>query len=162
MIFDFASPEGPLALVYQASEATYQKANNWKLSTAVAIPAATMAYFTLSAPYWPVYPMLFLPVAYNLYDLAQLKLIVYKTEVYKMWLYQNGDQILVQTFDGMFHRMNIIDNDEHEIVENKDHLVFVMNNSGREYLLRNKNCPKIDYDIIDRLMKGIRVDTQKF
>ena len=58
--------------------------------------------------------------------------------------------------------MNIIDNDEHEIVENKDHLVFVMNNSGREYLLRNKDCAKIDYDMIDRVMKGIRIDTLKF
>jgi hypothetical protein len=69
---------------------------------------------------------------------------------------------LVQTYDGMLHRMNIIDNDEHEIVENKDHLVFVMNNSGREYLLSNKDCKKIDYDLVDRLMKGIRVETLKF
>jgi hypothetical protein len=62
----------------------------------------------------------------------------------------------------MLHRMNVIDNNEHEIVENKDQLVFVMNNSGREYLLSNKNCLRIDYDLLDRLMKGIRVDTLKF
>lgn len=62
----------------------------------------------------------------------------------------------------MFHRLNIIDNQEHEIVENKDHLVFVMNNSGREYLVANKNCAVIDYDLIDRIMKGISVDTLKF
>jgi hypothetical protein len=62
----------------------------------------------------------------------------------------------------MLHRMNIIDNEEHEIVENKDHLVFVMNNSGREYLIANKNTVKIDYDLIDRIMKGISIDTLKF
>lgn len=86
-------------------------------------------------------------------------MIVFKTEVYKLWVYKNGNQILVQTYDGMLHRLNVIDNNEHEIVENKDHLVFVMNNSGREYLLANKNCAKIDYDMIDRLMKGVCIDT---
>jgi hypothetical protein len=59
----------------------------------------------------------------------------------------------------MLHRLNIIDNYEHEIVENKDHLVFVMNNSGREFLVANKNCVKLDYDLVDRIMKGICIDT---
>ena len=162
LLFDFASPEGPLALLYHASDANYKRENNWKISVGVAIPATTLAYYTLGAAYWWAYPMLFLPVVFNLYDLANLKLMIQKTEVYKMWLYQNGDQILVQTFDGMFHRMNIIDNDEHLIVEKKDHLKFVMINSGRKYLLSNKNCIKIDYDMVDRLMKGVRVDTLKF
>jgi hypothetical protein len=160
--FGFASPEGPLALIYEASDAYYKRANNWKLSTAAALPAAGLAYYSLGAAYMWAYPMLFLPAVFNLYDFAKLNLIVYKTEVHRMWLYQNGDQVLVQTYDGMLHRMNIIDNNEHEIVENKDHLVFVMNNSGREYLLSNKDCKVIDYDLVDRLIKGIRVDTLKF
>jgi hypothetical protein len=62
----------------------------------------------------------------------------------------------------MLHRLNIIDNQEHEIVENKDHLVFVINNSGRPFLVANKSCVKIDYDIIDRVMKGICIQTEKF
>jgi hypothetical protein len=160
--FGFASPEGPLALIYEASDAYYKRANNWKLSTAAALPAAGLAYYSLGAAYMWAYPMLFLPAIFNLYDFAKLHFIVYKTEVRRMWLYQNGDQVLVQTYDGMLHRMNIIDNNEHEIVENKDHLVFVMNNSGREYLLSNKDCKVIDYDLVDRLIKGIRVDTLKF
>ena len=151
-----------MALVYQSSDNFYKRAQNWKISTMVAFPASTLAYYTLGHQFWWAYPMLFLPSLFNLYDLAKLKLIVFKTEVYKVWLYQNGDQLLAQTYDGMLHRLNIIDNNEHEIVESKDHLVFVMNNSGREYLLANKNCAKIDYDIIDRLIKGICIDTQKF
>ena len=59
----------------------------------------------------------------------------------------------------MLHKLNIIDNEEHEIIDNKDHLVFVINNSGREYLLANKKVPVIDYDLLDRIMKGICVDT---
>ena len=112
--------------------------------------------------FWWAYPMLFLPTAFNIYDALKLKFIVFKTEAHKIWLYQNGEQILVQTYDGMLHRMNIIDNDTHEIVENKDHLVFVINNSGREYLIANKNAVKFDYDLMDRVMKGICIDSSKF
>ena len=70
LMFDFASPEGPLALLYHGSDANYKRENNWKISTAVALPATTLAYYTLGAAYWWAYPMLFLPVAFNLYDLA--------------------------------------------------------------------------------------------
>ena len=37
-----------------------------------------------------------------------------------------------------------------------------MNNSGREYLVANKGTVKLDYDIVDRIMKGICVETHKF
>ena len=130
----------------------------WALTT---IPAITLVsyYFSLSLLTSSV---ILLPAGYNLYDMAKLKLIVFRSEVHKLWLLKNGDQVLVQTFDKMLHRLNIIDNKEHEIVENTDHLVFVMNNSGREYLIANKNSVILDYDLIDRVIKGIRVDTTKF
>lgn len=89
--FDYISPEGPLALVFHASDAYYKRANNWKISTAAAVPATALAYFTIGSQFWWAYPMLFVPSLLNLYDLAKLRLIVYKTEVYKLWLYQNGD-----------------------------------------------------------------------
>jgi len=60
------------------------------------------------------------------------------------------------------HRFNIINNGEYEIIEEGGHLVFLMNNSGREYLISNKDCVKIDYDLIDRIMKGVCIDTLKF
>lgn len=157
--FQYDSPEGPMTLIFQSSDAFYKRADSWKLSTLVSLPATALAYYTFGAAYMWAYPMLFLPTFYNLYDLAKLKFIVFRTEVYRMYLLQNGDQIVVETFDKMLHRLNIIDNEEHEIVENKDHLVFVMNNSGREYLVANKGCVKIDYDLVDRIMKGVCVDT---
>ena len=45
----------------------------------------------------------------------------------------------METYDGMLHRMNIIDNEEHSIREGKDKLSFYFNNSGRGYLIVNKN-----------------------
>jgi hypothetical protein len=37
-----------------------------------------------------------------------------------------------------------------------------MTNSGRDYAIANKDSAKIDFDLIDRIIKGIRVDTLKF
>jgi hypothetical protein len=68
----------------------------------------------------------------------------------------------MQTFDGMLHKMNIIDSESHQIVEKKNHLLFVIDNSGRNYVLSNNNCKVIDYDLLDRVMKCVRVDTGKF
>ncbi len=60
----------------------------------------------------------------------------------------------------MLHRLNIGDTFHHEVVDEKDHMMFVLNNSGRNYKLRTKNAT-LDYDIIDRVMKGICVDTSR-
>jgi hypothetical protein len=85
--FDFNSPEGPLTLVFQGSDNFFKRAQNWKLSTAVSLPAAVMAFYTLGPAYWWAYPMLLLPTVFNLYDLTKLKTVVFRTEVYKMWLF---------------------------------------------------------------------------
>lgn len=58
--------------------------------------------------------------------------------------------------------MNIIDNEEHEIADYGDDMLFVINNAGREYLFHNIGAPVIDYDIFDRIMKGTSIDTTKF
>lgn len=79
-----------------------------------------------------------------------------------MWLLKNGDQLIIQTFDRMLHRLNIIDNDEHEIVDKTNYLLFIMNNSGRKFVVNNKNAVLLDYDLLDRIMKGIRIDPIKF
>lgn len=68
----------------------------------------------------------------------------------------------MQTFDGMLHKMNIIDNQSHAIEDRKNHLLFIIDNSGREYVVSNRNCKQLDYDLLDRVMKGIQVETGKF
>ncbi len=68
---------------------------------------------------------------------------------------------MVQTFDQVLHRLNIADTFHHEVVDQKDHMIFVLNNSGRNYSIRNKNAKVIEYDIIDKIMKGISIDTTR-
>lgn len=105
--------------------------------------------------------MLFLPSVYYLWDAMRLNML-FKNEVHKLWLLDNGDQLVVETMDGLLHKLNIIDNREHELTEAKDKsLLFVMSNSGREFIIAAKNSEKIDYDMIDRIIRAICVDTSR-
>jgi hypothetical protein len=80
-----------LTLIFQSSDIFYKRADNWKLSTLVSLPAAALAYYSIGTTYMWAYPMLFSPTFYQLYDLIKLRLVVFRTEVYRMYLLQNGD-----------------------------------------------------------------------
>ena len=55
--------------------------------------------------------------------------------------------------------MNISDNHAHTVLDSKEGLEFILSNSGRDYLISNKGASLFDYDILDRLMKGVAIDT---
>jgi len=70
---------------------------------------------------------------------------------------------MAQTYDQVQHKLNLIDNDEFDIATAKDKSMnFIMVNSGRQYFLNNKDVVGImDYDLIDRLIRGISIDTER-
>ena len=75
---------------------------------------------------------------------------------------KNGNQLVIQTYDGVLHKVNIIENREHEIIDSKDKsIVFVMKNAGREFYLSTKNAVKLDYNLIDRVTRAICVETDR-
>jgi len=70
--------------------------------------------------------------------------LLFKSEVEKIWLMQNGDQLVVETYDGILHKLNIMDNIEYEIISAKDKsLVFVMKNSGENFISQQKTLKKL-------------------
>ena len=150
-----------MCLFFQGSDSYSKRVNNWKLSLAAATPASVLAYNLLGMAQPFVYPMLFLPTLYHLYDLQRIKAKSIN-QIYKFYLYQNGEQVLLQTYDGMLHRMNITDNEGFQIRELKDNLVFDVENGGRTYTLDNKDCELIDFELLERILKGIQVETHKF
>ena len=80
-----------------------------------------------------------------------------------MWLLKNGDQLVLRTFDGVMHKINIVHNTEHEIQTAKNNeLIFVMTNCNRDFKLSNKEAKYIDYDLVDRIVHSVPIDTQKF
>lgn len=61
----------------------------------------------------------------------------------------------------MTHKLNIMDNSEYEIVDQKKSIVFVMKNSGREFYIATKNAKAVDFNLIDRIVRAICIDTRR-
>ncbi len=70
--FEYVSPEGPLCLFFQGNDNYHKRVNSWKFSIATAAPGSFLAYYLLGMTQPWVYPMLFLPTFYYLYDLRRL------------------------------------------------------------------------------------------
>lgn len=70
--------------------------------------------------------------------------------------------MVIETFDKVIHKVNILDNHSNEFAEAKDgSLIFVMINSGRRFHLATKDAKVIDYDLTDRVVRAIAVDTTR-
>ena len=79
-----------------------------------------------------------------------------------MHLYENGEQLLIKTNDGVLHKINILQNDSHRFDSNKDKsLVFVMTNNRRDYWIQTKNAEVIDYKLLDKYIRAICIDTTR-
>ena len=57
-------------------------------------------------------------------------------DVDEIHLFDNGEQLLIKTNDGVLHKLDIIYNDNHRFGENKDgSLIFIMENGNRDYYI---------------------------
>ena len=82
--------------------------------------------------------------------------------VKRIFLLKNGDQIVCETYDGMMHKMNICLNTEYEIkVGKKKELTWIMSNCKRDFVVSNKDAHYIDYDLIDKLIHAVPIDTTR-
>ena len=159
--FDIGTPDGPMALIFQANDISSQ-AMNWKVALASALPAAAMAAYMVPPVYLPyAYPALFSPALYGIFD-AYRTLPAFRGQVHKMYLLKNGAQMVIETFDRTLHKVSILHNHENAFEEAKDgSLIFVMVNNGRKFKLASKDAVLVDYDLTDRVVRAITVDTTR-
>ena len=70
-----------------------------------------------------------------------------------MWLMKNGEQLVLKSYAGVTHKVNIAQNEKYSITPSKDNeLLFVMHNSGRNWTFSNKDAKHFDYDLVDRVI----------
>ena len=129
---------------------------------ATALPAALLAPTLVPATYLMfIYPMLFVPTMYGLRQSSQAG-VKSMQMIQKMYLYENGEQILLQTHNGVLHKLDIIHNDQHFFEEGKNgELIFSFTNGDRQYGISNHEATLLDYDFIDRIVKSICIDTRR-
>lgn len=69
---------------------------------------------------------------------------------------------MLKTHDGVLHKLDIIYNDSHRLAENKDKsLIFVVENGNREYFFNSKQAELLNYQIVDKIIRAISVDTRR-
>ena len=130
--FDMETPDGRLALVYKADQNRRFSIANYVLLSAIP-PVWLAPYFVPPEFLFYTYSAIFLPTLIAFRDSIR-GVRAKKSEVAQIDLYENGEQLLVRTYDGVLHKLDIYHNDKHEYKENKDKsLVFIMENFGRKY-----------------------------
>ena len=135
--------------------------NFWNIVLATAIPPAILApYMVPPDLLLYTYSAIFLPSVYALYDRLQRGRKALR-DVAEIHLYENGQQLLVKTKDGVHHKIDIIHNESHRFIENKKDtsLIFCFTNSGREYYIGSKDTEEIDYQLMDKYIRAICIDT---
>lgn len=68
---------------------------------------------------------------------------------------------MARTVDGKLHKINIIENDQYNIENEKDGtLQFEIYNGGKKFVILSRNVNSFDFNMIDRLIRAICVDTK--
>jgi hypothetical protein len=107
-----------------------------------------------------VEPALLLPLGLSYRSFSrQQKDLAYT--IRRMYLLENGQQIVLETYDGVLQRLNILQNDEYSHDSTGDGIVFTITNGERDFKIKTQGATLIDYDLTDRIVKGICVDTKK-
>lgn len=149
-----------MGLIFKGADGAF--GNMWKWSVAANMVAMTAAPFIvpLELIYF-VQPVLFMTMGYCFRQFQKLNIDKRET-VNKMYLLENGQQLIVETYDGILHKLTIGDNHEHEIhTDKKDGVVFIMYNSDRPFKIKAKNASLIDFNLVDRLIKSVSIETKK-
>lgn len=64
--------------------------------------------------------------------------------------------------DGLMHKLNICLNTEYDIkIDKKKRLTWVMSNCKREFVIENHNAKYVDYDLIDKIVHSVPIDTYR-
>jgi len=82
-----------------------------------------------------VEPALLFPlgISYRSYS-RQQKDVAYT--IRRMYLLENGQQIILETYDGVLQRLNILQNDEYSHDSTSDGMVFTITNGERDFKIK--------------------------
>lgn len=70
---------------------------------------------------------------------------------------------MLETYDGILQKLNILGAHEYDIESSEDGKSIIFNtvNDERDFALSTKDAPVVNFDLTERIVKGICVDTKK-
>ena len=79
--------------------------------------------------------------------------------VEEIYLMKNGDQILILTVDGIYHKVWIQDIASYKLIEKKNYMNIIIDWSHRKYHISTDKKEYINFEIIDKIIKGVWIET---
>jgi hypothetical protein len=147
-----------MALVFKGAEAPFSSAPKLSLLTVIAAMVAcpfgldqlmVETEITMLLPLW---------LAYRKYS----KQSVQKAQRIKsMYLLENGQQIICETYDGILQKLNILASDQYKIDADGNSVTFAFVNEERGFELKTDKATVVDLNLTDRIVKGICIDTNR-
>lgn len=155
VLFNYKSAEGKMAKVFTSTHSHNITSKLWTLS--VPLSAGLAFYVQSLAMMNPLYfitaPILIRMLSNTITGRSGRK------HVSDMYLLQNGDQALVKTFDGVWHRICIQDIKKYRMNDKKKHIQIDMKVGDRVYVLSTKNKTYVNFEVLDKIIKGICIQT---
>ena len=139
MKFDYHSGDGPMSLIFEGDRKRKFPLHTWKYTSALSMPIGYYALLEFGMQYWLLFPALLTPSIY-LFRRASQARIQYENHVRLLWVLKNGDQAVLQTYDGLFHKVAINQTTGYLIKPIDQELLFRMVNCGRNFEMSNKNA----------------------
>jgi preprotein translocase subunit YajC len=149
-----------MALVFQGADAPFSgKSKQLMTLTAAAMLAAPIGLsdFVLETELALSLPLWFFNKKFRNQERRKAE------QIKKMYLMENGQQVVLETYDGILQKINILHSDQYNIETEDDgeSILFVMENDGRDFQMSTKDCKLVNLDLTDRICKGICIDTKQ-
>jgi len=156
VLFNYSSSEGNLAKIF---EATHNYGTLSKLWTAT-VPASLgiAGYFyqmaNMGALYLYTPHLVLVPIVSRILN-NMLVSRNGKSHVSDIYLLQNGDQILLRTIDGIWHKICIQDIQSYSMDDQAKHIKITINVFDKKYVISTQNKKFTNFEILNRIMSGV-------
>jgi hypothetical protein len=155
VLFNHSSKEGKMAKVFTSTHKHSIISNIWTLS--VPVSAGIAFYMQSLAVMNPLYfvtaPVILMMLSNAITSRSGCKLVS------DLYLLHNGDQALLKTYDGVWHKICIQDIKKYRMNDKKKHLQIDMKVGDRVFVLSTKNKTFVNFEVLDKIIKGICIQT---
>lgn len=162
VLFNFKSAEGKMAKVFTSTHSHNITSKLWTLSiplsAGIAFYAQSLAMMDPLYNFAPTYALYISPILLRMLSNAITGRSGRK-HVSDMYLLHNGDQALVKTYDGVWHKICIQDIKKYRMNDKKKHIQIDMKVGDRVYVLSTKNKTYVNFEVLDKIIKGICIQT---
>ena len=162
VIFNYDSSEGYIARVFRCKDNFGTLRNLWTMSIPASLAGGIYLHqmVSLGAFYFYLPHLVVAPIVMKMLNQAILSRSGTKY-VREIYLLKNGDQILLQTIDDIWHKICIQDISSYKMVDKKKYMLIHLKYNGRVFTLSTKNRDFINFEILDKIMKGVCIQTSK-